>query len=79
MRWLVVMTYLNGGMVLICFGQLAHVNQCGPHLEKTFFVGGGVGLAVAAMIAFASAFMAMVELVHKLQKARRAYAKASQH
>jgi hypothetical protein len=78
-RWLVVMTYLNGGMVLICFGQLAHVNQCRPHLEKTFFVGGGVGVAVAALIAFASAFMAMVELVHKRQKARRAYAKASRH
>ena len=79
MRWLVVMTYLNSGMVLICFGQLAHVNQCRPHLEKTFFVGGGVGVGVAVMIAFASFFMAIVELVHKRQKARRAYAKASQH
>ena len=79
MRWLVVMTYLNGGMVLICFGQLAHLNQCRPHLEKTFFVGGGVGVGVAALIGFASVFMAMVELVNKRQKARRAYDKASQH
>lgn len=79
MKWLAVMTFLNGGIVLICFGQMAHVNQCGPHLERTFFIGGGVGIAVAALIAFAAAFMVLVEFVQKRRNSRRTYVQAPKH
>ena len=79
MKWLTVMSCLNGGLVLICFGQMARVNQCGPRLEESFFIGGGFGIAVAALIAFASAFMVIVEFVQKRQKDRRAYVQAPKH
>jgi hypothetical protein len=79
MKWIVVMTYLNGGLVLICLGQMAHVNQCRPHVEKTFFTGGGVGIAVAALITFALALMASVELVKKRKRACGADVQASEH
>ena len=79
MKWLVVMTYLNGGMVHICFGQMAHVNQCQPYLEHTFFFSGWVGIGLAAVITIASAFMTVVEFVQKRLKQRRAYVQASQH
>jgi hypothetical protein len=79
MKTLVVAMSLNVGMMLICFGDMAHVNQCRPLFENTFFMGGGAMVAIAALIIVASAFMAMVEFGRSRQKGRTPNAKASQH
>lgn len=79
MKTLVVTISLNVGMMLICFGDMAHVNQCRPHFENTFFIGGGAMVAISALIIMAWAFMTMVEFGRSRQKGRTSNAKASQH
>ena len=78
MKWLVVLTYLNSGLVFICFGQMAAVNECNTHLQNTFFYGGAIGIGLAVLITVAAVFAAVVEFVRKRLKPRRVYAKASQ-
>jgi hypothetical protein len=67
MKWLVTMTYLNGGLMLVCFGQMTSVNECNQPFQKTLFYGGAIGIGLAAaLITIPSAFIALVEFIRKL-------------
>jgi hypothetical protein len=77
MKWFVIMTYLNVGLVLICFSQMAALNQCNTHLQHTFFYCGAIGVGIAALITIVSVFVAAVEFIQKRRNARRSYANAS--
>jgi hypothetical protein len=51
MKWLFTLVYMNTGLLLLCFGQMAHVNRCDRPMETSFFVGGMGFLAMSLCIA----------------------------
>jgi hypothetical protein len=63
MKWLVIMLTLNGGLVLIVFFQMAKVNQCNEHLQKTFLYP-GVFLVTAGSIGLS--FSVIASLVPRI-------------
>lgn len=64
MKWISIMLTLNSGLVLVVFSQMAKVNQCNDHLQKTFLypgiffvVAGSIGLLFAAIGSLAPRLM----------------------
>jgi hypothetical protein len=60
MQWLSMLTTLNMGLALVCFGLLARANGCQRNLEQIFFGAGYIILSITCMVFCGAVFTSVI-------------------